>query len=197
MASDAMPTPGTEDLHDSTLPSSQPVTVQAPTAALLGRQITSNAQGSSERRSQSSAKSTQSALSERRRRKKVEAAKERPWPDDRKYNPGSLFLFNLQNPIRQTAIRWIEYDWWDTKVISIIILNSITLCMFDPFDTPDNRACPMVPAGEVRYWSETYQYCNDGWKWTTGNACSSPTQTLSPSRMRKRSPERRAHWRAC
>ena len=65
--------------------------VQAPTAAVIGKVITSGSQsGSQDNRSRSSAKSTQSALTERRRRKAQEAAQPRPWPDDRKYNPRSL-----------------------------------------------------------------------------------------------------------
>ena len=83
-------------------------------------------------------------------------------PDEGKYNHRSLFLFTLQNPIRQMLIRWIEWRFWDTKVICIIMLNTLTLAMFDCFDKPSMRACAQedanLPPGP-------YGYCN---KMTTG-----------------------------
>lgn len=143
----------------STQPSNPEPVVQAPTAALIGKVMTSGDQGGS-KASKSSMKSTQSALTERRRRKAAEAAKPRPWPDDRKYNPRSLFLFTLQNPIRQTAIRCIEWPGWDRKVIIIIMINTVCLAMYDPFDVESMRACdPDVPL------SVPYLYCD---KWGTG-----------------------------
>ncbi len=133
---------------------SAPVVVQAPTAAVLGKQITSGSQSGSAR-SHSSAQSNRSALTERRRRRLEEQKAPRSWPDDRVYNARSLFLFTLQSRIRQTAIRMIEWKWWDTKVITIIMLNTITLAMYDCFDNATNRPCD--PAVTL---SEPYGYCN-------------------------------------
>jgi len=134
---------------------SEPV-VQAPTAAILGKQITSGSSGCSER-TVSSAKSTQSTLSELRRRKALAEAAPRPWPDDRLYNKRSLFLYNLQSPVRQMAIRMIEWPWWDRKVLIVILMNTCTLAMYDAFDTPDMRACN--PA-ELNIPAGPYGYCN-------------------------------------
>ena len=94
------------------------------------------------------------------------------WPDERKYNPRSLFLFTLQNPVRQIVINWIEWKYWDSKVIVIIMLNTVTLAMFDCFDKPSMRACAPqdlnLPPGP-------YGYCG---KMTTGMAT---TRTATPS----------------
>jgi hypothetical protein len=141
----------------STQPS-EPVTVQAPTAAILGKQITSGSVAGSQNQSQSSAKSTQSALSERRRKKKEAENAPRPWPDDRKYNPRSLFLFTLQNPIRRAAIHAIEWrGFWDKKVLVIIMLNTATLAMFDCFDLDSMRGC--APE-DVDMPPGPFYYCN-------------------------------------
>jgi len=135
---------------------SEPV-VQAPTAAILGKQITSGSTGGGSQRTASSAKSTQSALSDRRRRKALADSAPRPWPDDRLYNKRSLFLFNLQSPVRQIAIRMIEWPWWDRKVLIVILMNTCMLAMYDAFDTPDMRACN--PA-ELNIPAGPYGYCN-------------------------------------
>jgi hypothetical protein len=98
-----------------------------------------------------------SSLTERSRRR-IEAEKgPRPWPDDRLYNHRSLFLLTLQNPFRQAIIRMIEWEHWDNKVIGVIMCNTITLAMYDCFDTPQMRMCAPedlnTPAGP-------YGYCN-------------------------------------
>jgi hypothetical protein len=110
---------------------------------------------------------THGALRKARREAEEAAKVERAasvsvWPDEGKYNKRSLFLFTLQSPIRQMLIRWIEWRFWDTKVIGIIMLNTLTLAMFDCFDKPSMRACAQedanLPPGP-------YGYCN---KMTTG-----------------------------
>ena len=161
----------------STQPSAT-VVVQAPTAAVLGKQITSGSQSGSAARSHSSAQSNRSALTERRRRRLEEQKAPRPWPDDRVYNPRSLFLLTLQNPIRQTAIKMIEWKWWDTKVITIIMLNTVTLAMYDCFDNATNRPCN--PEDGL---SGPYGYCN---KMGTGAVSLPPPRALrEPPRVRQ------------
>ena len=96
-------------------------------------------------------------LTERSRRRSEAEKGPRPWPDDRLYNNRSLFLFTLQNPFRQAIIRMIEWEHWDNKVIGVILCNTITLAMYDCFDTPQMRMCAPedlnTPAGP-------YGYCN-------------------------------------
>jgi hypothetical protein len=146
-----------------------PVVVLAPTAALLGKQITSGSPSGSEVRSQASAQSNRSALTERRKRRSEKGP--RPWPDDRLYNHRSLFLFTLQNPFRQAIIRMIEWKHWDNKVIGVILCNTITLAMYDCFDTPQMRMCA---PDELNTPAGPYGYCN---KMTTGIYC--PASTLA------------------
>ena len=102
-------------------------------------------------------RSSAASIARRARREKAAeaAAAPRPWPDDRKYNHRSLFLFTLHNPFRQTLIKWIEWKYWDTKVICVILLNTLTLAMYDCFDKPSMRACAPhqenMPAGPYGY----------------------------------------------
>ena len=102
-------------------------------------------------------RSSEASKRRKARRKSVaeEAAAPRPWPDGRKYNHRSLFLFTLQNPFRQTLIKWIEWKYWDTKVICVILLNTLTLAMYDCFVKPSMRACAPhqenMPAGPYGY----------------------------------------------
>ena len=117
--------------------------------------------------------------SERNRKARKEAEKEAEearlasvWPDERKYNPRSLFLFTLQNPVRQMVIKWIEWKHWDSKVIGIIMLNTVTLAMFDCFDKPSMRACAPQDLNQP---PGPYGYCG---KMTTGVAT---TCTATPS----------------
>jgi hypothetical protein len=148
------------------------VIVQAPTAAILGKQITSGGQDGSDRRSQASGRSTASSvLRKRQLNKAAEANAPRPWPDDREYNPRAFFLFTLQHPIRQTAIRCIEWGkkpgsrfGWDKKVLIMILLNTITLAMMDPFDVEEMRPCDPAAANTP---PGIYDYCD---KMTTGDS---------------------------
>ena len=153
---DDEPVLGSKQSTPSTQPP-VPVVVLAPTAALLGKQITSGSPSSSQARSQRSAGSQRSALTERRRRRIEAEQGPRPWPDARLYNHRSFFLFTLQNPFRQAIIRMIEWEHWDNKVIGVILCNTITLAMYDCFDTPQMRMCAPeelnTPAGP-------YGYCN-------------------------------------
>jgi hypothetical protein len=117
--------------------------------------------------------------SERNRKARREAEKEAEearlasvWPDERKYNPRSLFLFTLQNPVRRIVIKWIEWKHWDSKVIGIIMLNTVTLAMFDCFDKPSMRACAPQDLNQP---PGPYGYCS---KMTTGIAT---TRTATPS----------------
>jgi len=122
-------------------------------------------------------------LTERSRRRSEAEKGPRPWPDDRLYNKRSLFLFTLQNPFRQAIIRMIEWEHWDNKVIGVILCNTITLAMYDCFDTPQMRMCAPeelnTPAGP-------YGYCN---KMKTGTA--PPPRLRLPSRPQRAPPHLR------
>ena len=118
-----------------------------------------------------------SSLTERSRRR-IEAEKgPRPWPDDRLYNHRSLFLLTLQNPFRQAIIRMIEWEHWDNKVIGVILCNTITLAMYDCFDTPQMRMCA---PDELNTPAGPYGYCN---KMKTGTA--PPPRLRLPSRPQR------------
>ncbi len=167
----------------STQPS-VPVGFHAPTAALLGKQITSGSPSGSQARSQASAQSNRSALTLRNRRRSKAQEGPRPWPDDRLYNHRSLFLFTLQNPFRQAIIRMIEWKHWDNKVIGVILCNTITLAMYDCFDTPQMRMCA---PDELNTPAGPYGYCN---KMTTGIA---PLPRLRLPSRPERAPPRLRH----
>jgi hypothetical protein len=63
------------------------------------------------------------------------------WPNPHKYNSRSLYLFDLKHPVRRLAIAGIEYRFrgvnvWETTVLALILLNTLQLAMYDPFDIP-------------------------------------------------------------
>lgn len=67
------------------------------------------------------------------------------WPDPMKYNPRSLFLMKLTNPLRRMCIRGIEWPWWDRVVLLLIFLNTLQLgFLYDPFDTKEFRPDPAL-----------------------------------------------------
>lgn len=72
---------------------------------------------------------------ERLRKKMLEVP---PWPDPLLYNPRSLFLMTLRNPLRRLCIWGIQSKWWDRTVLFLIFLNTLQLgFLYDPFDTPE------------------------------------------------------------
>jgi hypothetical protein len=63
------------------------------------------------------------------------------WPSPHKYTRRSLYLFDLKHPLRRLAIAGIEYRYrsvnvWETTVLALILLNTVQLAMYDPFDIP-------------------------------------------------------------
>ena len=58
------------------------------------------------------------------------------WPDPDLYQPRALALLTLQNPLRRMCIAAVEWVWFDRFVLGVILLNSLQLAMFDPFDIP-------------------------------------------------------------
>jgi len=40
------------------------------------------------------------------------------WPDPRKYQATSLYVFTLKNPLRRLVIASIESKWWDRTVLT-------------------------------------------------------------------------------
>jgi hypothetical protein len=106
------------------------------------------------------------------------------FPDPRRYNERSLFLFQLQNPLRKLLIRAIEWPWWDRGVLALIFLNTLQLAAFNPFDVPELNPDPelrnaMEAVGAVFTWLffieacckvvahgliiGPYTYCRDPW----------------------------------
>jgi len=67
------------------------------------------------------------------------------WPDPMIYNPRSLFLMTLSNPVRRLCIKGIEWPWWDRIVLFLIFLNTLQLgFLYDPFDTHEYRPDPTL-----------------------------------------------------
>ena len=60
------------------------------------------------------------------------------WPSVHDYEALSLGVFTLRNPLRKFCIACIEWPWWDKGVLLLIVVNTIQLMMFDPFDTSAN-----------------------------------------------------------
>ena len=81
--------------------------------------------------------SSLSALSQKRRKQKESLAN--VWPDPHKYNPRSLYMFTLDSKVRRLLIRGIEWKWWDRTVLFLILLNTIQLAMYEPYDNPTLR----------------------------------------------------------
>jgi hypothetical protein len=69
------------------------------------------------------------------------------WPDPNKYNPRSLGFLHLDNSLRKLCILGIEWKWWDRIVLGVILLNTIQLAIYDPFDIEDFR--PVSPRREA------------------------------------------------
>jgi len=66
---------------------------------------------------------------------------EHDWPDPALYNHRSFYLFDLKHPVRRFAIAGLEWRWrgvnvWETTVLVLILLNTVQLAMYDPFDIP-------------------------------------------------------------
>ena len=79
---------------------------------------------------------------------------------ERTYAKRSLFIFDLNNPLRRAIISGIESPWWDRCVLSVIFLNTFFLAMYDPFDTPDWRECELGitdPYGYCSWHNETWR----------------------------------------
>ena len=57
-------------------------------------------------------------------------------------------MFDLKHPVRRFAIAGLEWRWrgvnvWETTVLVLILLNTVQLAMYDPFDIPALR--PVSP----------------------------------------------------
>lgn len=64
-------------------------------------------------------------------------AQRQTWPSPDKYNQRSLLVFSLDNPIRKFFIAAIEWPWWDRTVLLVILVNTLTLLLEDPYDIPE------------------------------------------------------------
>eukprot|EP00961_Rhodomonas_salina_P224400 3033897-Rhodomonas_salina.3 len=60
----------------------------------------------------------------------------RPWPDPFRYASRTWFLFTLKNPIRKGCIWLTEQKFWDRGLLTLILLNTVQLAIYDPFDSP-------------------------------------------------------------
>lgn len=106
-----------------------------------------------------SGRSRQSVASARaKRRARLSAERIHSWPDAMIYNPRSLYCLRLRNPIRMICIACIEWKWWDRIVLFFILLNTVQLAMFDPFDVEQFR--PSADRREVFEWIGKVQYHN-------------------------------------
>eukprot|EP00961_Rhodomonas_salina_P108792 1464486-Rhodomonas_salina.1 len=66
------------------------------------------------------------------------------------YGSVGRFVVRLQNPIRRACIALIERKWWDRAVLGLILLNTIALALYDPFDTVESR--PTSVRRDVLEW---------------------------------------------
>ena len=75
------------------------------------------------------------------------------WPDPRRWEPNSLFIFSLRNPVRKMAIFLCERGRLDAVVLLAILASTTAMALNDPYDTPEVRSCMlhMCPAeGDAR-----------------------------------------------
>jgi hypothetical protein len=56
--------------------------------------------------------------------------------DVRRYAERSLLCMTVNHPVRRVLLRWIEWESWDRMILLLIIINTICLGLYDPFDTP-------------------------------------------------------------
>ena len=56
--------------------------------------------------------------------------------DVRRYAERSLLCMTVNHPVRRGLLRWIEWESWDRMILLLIIINTICLGLYDPFDTP-------------------------------------------------------------
>ncbi len=104
-----------------------------------GNDYLSNRSGSFEsKKSHGSVRSSASQYSASRRRK-LRLLQEFSWPDPLLYNHRSLYCMSLKNPLRRFCIACIEWKWWDRIVIFVILLNTVQLALYEPFDVPMYR----------------------------------------------------------
>ena len=66
------------------------------------------------------------------------------WPDPRRWEPTSLFIFSLQNPIRKGAIVLCEHGRLDAGVLVAILASTGTMALSDPFDTMERQGVSEV-----------------------------------------------------
>jgi hypothetical protein len=71
------------------------------------------------------------------------------WPNPHKYEAKSLACLTLRNPLRQLCIRGVEWVRWDQGVLALIILNTIQLMMYDPFDVVANLPTSQMTTGKA------------------------------------------------
>lgn len=113
--------------------------------------------GESSAMSVKSGRSRQSVASARaKRRARLSAEMIHSWPDAMIYNPRSLYCLRLRNPIRMICIACIEWKWWDRIVLFLILLNTVQLGIFDPFDVEQFR--PSADRREVFEWIGKVEY---------------------------------------
>jgi hypothetical protein len=76
--------------------------------------------------------------------------------DPAKFEAVSLGCLSLRNPIRRLCIRCITWPegsltpWWDQGVLLLIMINTIQLMMFDPFDNKANLDPSQLTTG--KFW---------------------------------------------
>jgi len=59
-----------------------------------------------------------------------------PWPNRTRYAATVFYVLTLENPLRLGAISAIEWRYWSSGVLALILVNSLMLTMQDPFDDP-------------------------------------------------------------
>ena len=99
---------------------------------------------------------------------------------DVKYAERSLFVFDLDNPMRRLCINMIESPYFENAVLFVILLNCIILALADPLSEPDEGRNVVVNESEIYFniaftvemttkiialgfWMDENSYLRDGW----------------------------------
>ena len=67
------------------------------------------------------------------------------WPDPRRWEASSLYIFSLNNPIRKFAIFLCEKGRVDAVLLLAILASTTAMALSDPFDIPERK-----PESQVR-----------------------------------------------
>ena len=68
---------------------------------------------------------------------------------DRPYARTSCWLFHRYHPLRERAITFIEWAWFDRIVLVAIIVNSVFLAMWDPLKDDTEGTNRVIEESEI------------------------------------------------